>query len=107
RRQDEARHPGRARPENLGTPPYGRHETQRDRRLYPAPPRPSRPFRHVVHRRRDRPHPHHEPGKPRSVNNLALAALIAACSQSKTIVAEASARPAITETTTDHPTATP
>jgi len=46
-------------------------------------------------------------GKPRSVNNLALAALIAARAQDKTLVDEASARSAITETTTDHPAASP
>jgi type II secretory pathway predicted ATPase ExeA len=38
-------------------------------------------------------------GKPRSVNNLAIAALIAARAQDKTLVDEASARSAITETT--------
>jgi type II secretory pathway predicted ATPase ExeA len=46
-------------------------------------------------------------GKPRSVNNLALAALIAARAQDKTLVDEASARSAITETTTDHLAASP
>ncbi len=45
-------------------------------------------------------------GKPRSVNNLAIAALIAARAQDKTFVDEASARSAITETT-DHATASP
>lgn len=45
-------------------------------------------------------------GKPRSVNNLAIAALIAARAQDKTFVDEASARSAITETS-DHPTASP
>ena len=38
-------------------------------------------------------------GKPRSVNNLAIAALIAARAKDKTLVDEASARSAITETT--------
>jgi type II secretory pathway predicted ATPase ExeA len=38
-------------------------------------------------------------GKPRSVNNLTIAALIAARAQDKTFVDEASARSAITETT--------
>jgi len=38
-------------------------------------------------------------GKPRSVNNLAIAALIAARAHDKTFVDEASARSAITETT--------
>ncbi len=46
-------------------------------------------------------------GKPRSVNNLALAALIAARAQDKTLVDEASARSAITETTTEHLAASP
>ena len=46
-------------------------------------------------------------GKPRSVNNLALAALIAARAHDKTLVDEASARSAITETTTDHLAASP
>ncbi len=41
-------------------------------------------------------------GKPRSVNNLALAALIAARAHDKTLVDEASARSAITETIPDH-----
>jgi type II secretory pathway predicted ATPase ExeA len=45
-------------------------------------------------------------GKPRSVNNLAIAALIAARAQDKTFVDEASARSAITETS-DHPTTSP
>ena len=45
-------------------------------------------------------------GKPRSVNNLAIAALIAARAKDKTLVDEASARSAITETT-DHITASP
>jgi type II secretory pathway predicted ATPase ExeA len=41
-------------------------------------------------------------GKPRAVNNLALAALLAARANDKPIVDEASARTAITETT-EHP----
>ena len=45
-------------------------------------------------------------GKPRSVNNLAIAALIAARAQDKTFGDESSARSAITETS-DHPTASP
>jgi type II secretory pathway predicted ATPase ExeA len=45
-------------------------------------------------------------GKPRSVNNLAIAALIAARAQDKTFVDEASARSAITETS-DHPATSP
>ena len=40
-------------------------------------------------------------GKPRSINNLAIAALIAARAQDKTFVDEANARSAITETS-DH-----
>lgn len=38
-------------------------------------------------------------GKPRAVNNLCLAALLAACANDKTMVDESSARTAITETT--------
>lgn len=45
-------------------------------------------------------------GKPRAVNNLAISALIAACAHNKTLVDEASARSAITETNADHLTAT-
>ncbi len=45
-------------------------------------------------------------GNPRSVNNLAIAALIAARTQDKSLVDEASARSAITETT-NHITASP
>jgi type II secretory pathway predicted ATPase ExeA len=45
-------------------------------------------------------------GKPRSVNNLALSALIAACATGKTLVDETSARSAITENTRDPLTAT-
>jgi type II secretory pathway predicted ATPase ExeA len=45
-------------------------------------------------------------GKPRSINNLAIAALIAARAQDKTFVDEASARSAITETS-DHPATSP
>ena len=47
-------------------------------------------------------------GKPRGVNRLALAALIAACAAGKNLVDEASARSAVTETSHDpHPTTTP
>jgi type II secretory pathway predicted ATPase ExeA len=46
-------------------------------------------------------------GKPRAVNRLALAALIAACAANKTLVDEASARSAVTETTHDPQPATP
>ena len=47
-------------------------------------------------------------GKPRAVNRLALAALIAACAAGKNLVDEASARSAVTETSHDpHPTTTP
>ena len=47
-------------------------------------------------------------GKPRGVNRLALAALIAACAAGKNLVDEASARSAVTETSHDpHPATTP
>jgi type II secretory pathway predicted ATPase ExeA len=46
-------------------------------------------------------------GKPRAVNRLAVAALIAACAANKTLVDEASARSAVTETTHDPQPATP
>ena len=43
-------------------------------------------------------------GKPRAVNRLALAALIAACAAGKNLVDQASARSAVTETSHDpHP----
>ena len=43
-------------------------------------------------------------GKPRTVNRLAIAALIAACAAGKNLVDEASARSAVTETSHDpHP----
>ena len=45
-------------------------------------------------------------GKPRAVNRLALAALIAACAAGKNLIDETSARSAITETSHD-PAATP
>lgn len=38
-------------------------------------------------------------GRPRGINNLALAALLAACAAGKTLIDEASARSAITEST--------
>ena len=47
-------------------------------------------------------------GKPRAVNRLALAALIAACAANKNLVDEASARSAVTETNHDpQPATTP
>lgn len=46
-------------------------------------------------------------GKPRSVNRLAISALIAACTAGKTLVDEASARCAVTENNHDHQPATP
>lgn len=46
-------------------------------------------------------------GKPRAVNRLAVAALIAACAAGKTLVDETSARSAVTETTHDPQPATP
>ena len=46
-------------------------------------------------------------GKPRAVNRLALAALIATCAAGKTLVDEASARSAVTETTHDPQPTTP
>jgi type II secretory pathway predicted ATPase ExeA len=45
-------------------------------------------------------------GKPRAINRLALAALIAACAAGKSLVDEASARSAVTETTDPHTPAT-
>lgn len=46
-------------------------------------------------------------GKPRSVNRLAISALIAACASDKNLVDETSARTAITETNHDPHPATP
>ena len=46
-------------------------------------------------------------GKPRGVNRLALAALIAACAAGKNLIDEASARSAVTETNHDIQPATP
>jgi type II secretory pathway predicted ATPase ExeA len=46
-------------------------------------------------------------GKPRSVNRLAIAALIAACAAGKNLVDEASARSAVTENDHDPQPATP
>jgi hypothetical protein len=47
-------------------------------------------------------------GKPRAVNRLAIAALIAACAADKNLIDEASARSAVTETNHDpQPAATP
>ena len=47
-------------------------------------------------------------GKPRAVNHLALAALLATCAAGKNLVDEASARSAVTETNHNpHPTTTP
>ena len=46
-------------------------------------------------------------GKPRGINRLALAALIAACAAGKNLVDEASARSAVTETNHDTGPATP
>jgi len=45
-------------------------------------------------------------GKPRSINRLAISALIAACAAGKTLVDEASARSAVTENTHDPQPAT-
>jgi type II secretory pathway predicted ATPase ExeA len=46
-------------------------------------------------------------GKPRSINRLAISALIAACAAGKNLVDDASARSAVTENTHDHQPATP
>lgn len=46
-------------------------------------------------------------GKPRAVNRLAIAALIASCAAGKTLIDDASARTAITETNTDLQPAAP
>jgi type II secretory pathway predicted ATPase ExeA len=46
-------------------------------------------------------------GKPRSVNRLAISALIAACAAGKNLIDEASARSALTETNHDPQPATP
>jgi type II secretory pathway predicted ATPase ExeA len=46
-------------------------------------------------------------GKPRAVNRLAIAALIATCAAGKTLVDDSSARSAVTETTHDPQPATP
>jgi type II secretory pathway predicted ATPase ExeA len=46
-------------------------------------------------------------GKPRSVNRLAISALIAACAANKTLVDQASARSAVTENNHDPQPATP
>jgi len=47
-------------------------------------------------------------GKPRAVNRLALAALIAACAAGKNLIDEASARSAVTEANHyPHPATTP
>lgn len=46
-------------------------------------------------------------GKPRSVNRLAISALIAACAAGKNLVDEASARSAVTDNTHDTQPATP
>jgi type II secretory pathway predicted ATPase ExeA len=46
-------------------------------------------------------------GKPRGVNRLAIAALIAACAAGKSLIDEASARSAIAETNHDSQPATP
>jgi type II secretory pathway predicted ATPase ExeA len=53
-------------------------------------------------------HIHHAGrGKPRGVNRLAIAALIAACTATKNLVDEASARSAVAETNHDLQPATP
>ena len=46
-------------------------------------------------------------GKPRSVNRLAISALIAACAAGKNLVDETSARSAVTENNHDPQPATP
>jgi type II secretory pathway predicted ATPase ExeA len=46
-------------------------------------------------------------GKPRGVNRLAIAALIAACAAGNNLVDDASARSAVTETNHDPQPATP
>jgi len=46
-------------------------------------------------------------GKPRSVNRLAISALIAACAAGKNLADETSARSAVTENNHDHQPATP
>ena len=46
-------------------------------------------------------------GKPRAVNRLAIAALIAACTADTNLIDEASARSAVTETNHDTQPATP
>jgi hypothetical protein len=47
------------------------------------------------------------PRKPRGVNRLAIAALIAACAAGNNLVDDASARSAVTETNHDPQPATP
>jgi type II secretory pathway predicted ATPase ExeA len=46
-------------------------------------------------------------GKPRGINRLAIAALIATCAADKNLIDEASARSAVTETNHEHQPTTP
>jgi hypothetical protein len=75
------------------------HDPRGDRRLHPAPPRAGRAHRRPFHRRRD--HQIHQAarGKPRTVNNICTAALIATAGAGKNLVDHASARAAIAEVT--------
>ena len=66
------------------------------------------PIRPAVHRRRrSRSSTNPAAANPARVNQLALAALIAACAAGKSLVDEASARSAVTETNHDPQPATP
>ena len=101
RHQDGARHPGRTRTTNHRAPHNDRHDQRGNRRIRPPPLAAGRPIRPaftddataLIHQSGR--------GKPRAVNRLALAALIAACAAGKNLVDEASARSAVTETSHD------
>src|SRR5579863_9481632 len=94
---DQTRRPGRPRPAHRRPLPDARHDPRGDQHLHHPPPAPGRPHQHPVHRRRPRLIHDTSRGKPRTVNNLALAALVATCATGKKLVDESAARAAVTE----------
>jgi hypothetical protein len=83
-----------ARPADRGPLPDKRHDRRRDRRLHPAPPAAGRDgdlFSDAIAQIHDAAR-----GKPRTVNNLALQALVATYATAKKIV-DQSARAAVSE----------
>ena len=88
----QARCPSGPRPAHRPARPHRRHDPRRDRQLHQPPPRPRRARqRHLVLRRGDHSHSRHQPRPARTINNLAIQALIAACAAGHAIADQAAA----------------